>query len=239
MVVAPFLLPLAHLFWRFRRAASPDAAVAGASLCVRGTSCREPRLWRCSRDPFRDRHCWSNCTDNMFLVRAEPELDRSLTVVLARFRTRCRRAARSCVCRGGSAVVTDVAAAARSLLPVIGPIAVADGDAMPAGLLLPTPPSIPERQSLHGGVLRRSRGARRPGCRDDLGRATRACAHVGPWPASPTTSAPPRRQVRCGLRSPGLSATTVSSRLLATRTDSRYVDASGQPVDLAAGPTQA
>jgi hypothetical protein len=35
--------------------------------------------WALLRDPFRDRYCWSNCTDNSFLLRAEPDLARSLT----------------------------------------------------------------------------------------------------------------------------------------------------------------
>ncbi len=31
------------------------------------------------RDPFLDRYCWSNCTDNVFLVRGEPDLARLLS----------------------------------------------------------------------------------------------------------------------------------------------------------------
>ena len=31
-----------------------------------------------ARDPFLDQHCWSNCTDNAFLVRADLDLIRFL-----------------------------------------------------------------------------------------------------------------------------------------------------------------
>ena len=33
------------------------------------------------RDPFLDQHCWSNCHDNTFLVRADPDLARALGAI--------------------------------------------------------------------------------------------------------------------------------------------------------------
>jgi signal transduction histidine kinase len=74
MLAAPFLLPLlAHLVLAFptgrlgaRRLGLVAVVYAGAALFSLGRAL--------FRDPFLDLHCWSNCTDNVFLVRAEPGL---------------------------------------------------------------------------------------------------------------------------------------------------------------------
>jgi signal transduction histidine kinase len=75
MVAAPFLLPLlAHLTLAF-----PTGRVRGrvARLAVALTYA-VTTLYSVTlalvRDPFLDASCWSNCTDNSFLIRREPEL---------------------------------------------------------------------------------------------------------------------------------------------------------------------
>jgi signal transduction histidine kinase len=88
MVVAPFLVPLVlHLGVAFptgtvhSRAHRPLVAAAYAVTAVVSVG------WALIRDPIRDRYCWNNCTDNSFLLRAEPDLARSLTDVWLRAAT--------------------------------------------------------------------------------------------------------------------------------------------------------
>jgi len=85
MVVAPFLVPLVlHLGVAVptgtvrSRAHRSLVALAYAVTAVVSVG------WALVRDPFRDRYCWSNCTDNSFLLRADPDLARSLTDVWLR-----------------------------------------------------------------------------------------------------------------------------------------------------------
>jgi signal transduction histidine kinase len=79
MVVAPFLPALLfHLVLAAPtgtlqgRAARLGVAFAYAATAVYSTT------RALVRDPFLDLHCWSNCSDNVFLVRAEPAFARSL-----------------------------------------------------------------------------------------------------------------------------------------------------------------
>lgn len=79
MVIAPFLAPLLlHLALAApagRLASRPARAVVVALYVVAVVvSVGEALL----RDPFLDRYCWSNCTDNVFLVRPEQEVVRWL-----------------------------------------------------------------------------------------------------------------------------------------------------------------
>ena len=79
MVVAPFLAPLLlHLVLAAptgRLASGAARAVVVALYVVAAVvSIGEALL----RDPFLDRYCWSNCTDNVFLVRPEQEFVRWL-----------------------------------------------------------------------------------------------------------------------------------------------------------------
>jgi signal transduction histidine kinase len=80
MVVAPFLPPLLfHLVL-----AAPSGRVPSRSArviliglyAVAGAVSIGQAL---VRDPFLDRYCWSNCRDNVFLVRGEPDLARLLS----------------------------------------------------------------------------------------------------------------------------------------------------------------
>ena len=85
MLAAPFLLALlVHLVARAPGGESslparrvPVAAVYGAAAVF--------SVGRALfRDPFLDLRCWSNCTDNVFLVHAYPDLARSLDAVWLR-----------------------------------------------------------------------------------------------------------------------------------------------------------
>jgi len=77
MVLAPFLLPLlVHLLLTAPsgglRGLLPCATVAGAY----GLTAAASVALAATRDPFLDRYCWSNCTDNVFLLISEPSLAR-------------------------------------------------------------------------------------------------------------------------------------------------------------------
>jgi signal transduction histidine kinase len=79
MVVAPLLVPLvAHLTLAYP-AGRLDGRLArvfvvGAYALTMTVSVGLALF----RDPFLDLHCWANCTDNVFLVRSELDLSRSL-----------------------------------------------------------------------------------------------------------------------------------------------------------------
>ena len=70
------------------------------------------------RDPFFDPHCWSNCTDNVFLVRSLPDLARG--VVLAdRWFTVAAATALTALCTWR--VATGLGSGRRALLPILVP----------------------------------------------------------------------------------------------------------------------
>ncbi len=79
MVIAPFLAPLLlHLALATpaaRLASRPARAVVVAFYIVAVVVGVGQALLR---DPFLDRYCWSNCTDNVFLVRPEQDVARWL-----------------------------------------------------------------------------------------------------------------------------------------------------------------
>jgi signal transduction histidine kinase len=79
MVAAPLFLPLVlHLLLAFP-GGSPRSALA--RLAVRGVYAATGIVsvtWALFRDPRLDPHCWNNCTDNSFLVSAQPAIERGL-----------------------------------------------------------------------------------------------------------------------------------------------------------------
>jgi signal transduction histidine kinase len=79
MVAAPLLLPLlVHLVLAFP-AGRVAGTVARAAVGLAYGAAAAYGLGRALvRDPFLDIDCWSNCTDNVFLVQAEPDLARVL-----------------------------------------------------------------------------------------------------------------------------------------------------------------
>jgi signal transduction histidine kinase len=86
MVVAPFLLPL--LVHQLISAPTGRLRTRAERLAVTVTyaATAAVSLGRALfRDPFLDRSCWSNCTDNVFLVWPLPELARALDAFWLRF----------------------------------------------------------------------------------------------------------------------------------------------------------
>ena len=79
MVIAPFLAPLLLQLVLAapagRLAFRADRAVVATLYVVAAVASIGEAL---VRDPFLDRYCWSNCTDNVFLVRPEQEVVRWL-----------------------------------------------------------------------------------------------------------------------------------------------------------------
>jgi signal transduction histidine kinase len=93
------------------------------------------------RDPFLDRYCWSNCSDNIFLVTARPALARALDTGWA---------AAACVLGGTAAAVAagrlalTTPAGRRARWPLLLPLAVAGAATGLHGLLLMAwPPEDP------------------------------------------------------------------------------------------------
>jgi signal transduction histidine kinase len=75
MVAAPFLLPLlVHLVLAFPAGRIAGPAARFAVGLVYGVTAVVSVGRALFRDPFLDLHCWSNCTDNVFLVHSDPGL---------------------------------------------------------------------------------------------------------------------------------------------------------------------
>lgn len=210
MIVAPFLLPfVVHLSVAFPTGRVSGRLARSLVAFAYGATASVSLAWALVRDPFFDRYCWSNCTDNSFLVRAEPDAVRSLTVLWLYFSlATALLLATTCARR-----LSRASHAARRILgPVLGPAAlVAATQALYAGLLLADPAENPGRRvfaavffaraaalvALAAGITWAVRGAR--------------SARGGRWPASPTTSAPRPRPARSGRCWPARSATTGST----------------------------
>jgi len=134
MVIAPFLAPLLlHLVL----AAPAGRLASGAARAVVATlyvvvavvSIGEALV----RDPFLDRYCWSNCTDNVLLVRPEPEVVRWLE-------TGFLLSVVACAVAVGALVVSRLAnsggGARQVVLPAVAGLGVTVSLALSAGALL-------------------------------------------------------------------------------------------------------
>lgn len=236
MIVAPFLLPfVVHL-----SVACPTGRVSGRlarSLVAvaYGATASVTLAWALWRDPFFDRYCWSNCTDNSFLVRAEPDLVRSLTVLWLYFSLATGVVlATTCVERLSRASH----AARRILTPVLGPAAlVAATQALYAGLLLADPAENPDRGVFAAVFFARAAAlvALAAGITWALLRGLRTRRSVARL-ADELGAAPPPGSLRAALaRSLGDDRLDVAYWLPGPQT---YVDATGQQTDPSPGPTQ-
>jgi len=134
MVVAPFLAPLLlHLALGSTTGRLGSRAdrmlVVGlyASAAVVSTG---QALFR---DPFLDRHCWSNCTDNVFLLRPEQEVVQWLQ---AAFLISMLGGATCVAALALSRLARAAGAARRALAPALSGVAVAVALAASAGALL-------------------------------------------------------------------------------------------------------
>ncbi len=86
MVVSPFLIPLAlHLVLALPtgKVVAPAARVTvGVAYVVTSIGAA---VRAAVRDPFLDLYCWSNCTDNVFLIHADLDLARDIDAFLRWF----------------------------------------------------------------------------------------------------------------------------------------------------------
>lgn len=86
MIVAPFLLPLlVHLVLAVPAGRVVGSAWRAALMGVYGAAAVVGVGRALVRDPILDRYCWSNCTDNVFLVHAAPAVVRALDGFWLRF----------------------------------------------------------------------------------------------------------------------------------------------------------
>jgi signal transduction histidine kinase len=77
MVVAPFLFTLVlHLALAYPSGHLAGRASTTLVAVAYGVTAIASIGQALFRDPFRDLHCWDNCTDNVFLVRADHDLTR-------------------------------------------------------------------------------------------------------------------------------------------------------------------
>jgi signal transduction histidine kinase len=77
MVVAPFLPPLLfHLVLAAPSGRVPSRSARVTLIGLYAVAGAVSLGLALVRDPFLDRYCWSNCRDNVFLVRSDPELAR-------------------------------------------------------------------------------------------------------------------------------------------------------------------
>jgi signal transduction histidine kinase len=79
MVAAPLFLPLVLNLLLAFPGGSPRSALARLAVrCAYAATGIVSVGWALFRDPRLDPHCWSNCTDNSFLVSAQPVIGRGL-----------------------------------------------------------------------------------------------------------------------------------------------------------------
>lgn len=82
MVVAPFLLPLAvHLALTWNGGQKPTRWQRSAVVTVYAATAGSTAVLAMVRNPLYDLHCWQNCSDNDFLVRAEIDAAQVLAAV--------------------------------------------------------------------------------------------------------------------------------------------------------------
>jgi signal transduction histidine kinase len=229
MVAAPFLLPLlAHVVLAFPagRIGAPVARVAVAVVYGGATVVSVGRAL--TRDPFLDPYCWSNCTDNVFLVHSDQGLARALDDFWLRFSP---AVGLLLVAVAIWRLLSTTRAGRAALAPVLLGAALAAGaEAAYAFALLHDPAEVPESAlfravffaralalaCLAGGVVwtvlrgRRTRSA-----------VSRLATDLG--------EAPQPGSLRAALaRSLGDEALEVAYWLPDSR---RYVDAAGRPVE--------
>lgn len=236
MIVAPFLLSLVvHLSLAFPTGRVTGRTARSLVALSYGAAAFVSLAWALLRDPFFDRYCWANCTDNSFLVRAEPDLTRSLTSLWLYFSLATAVVlVSSCAWRLSRAS----RAARRTLAPLFGSAAlVAATQALYAGLLLADPAENPDRRVFAAAFFARAAAlmALAAGITWAARRGLRRQRSVARL-ADELEAAPPPGSLRAALaRSLGDDRLEVAYWLPGPRT---YVDARGQQVNPSPGPTQ-
>jgi signal transduction histidine kinase len=106
------------------------------------------------RDPLLDLHCWRNCTDNSFLVHADPGVARALDELLL---WSALAVAFGLIVFGWRRLVGATGPGRRAMLPVIGPaLLVGASEATYAITLLRTPLEDPDRTGFAAIFMARS-----------------------------------------------------------------------------------
>ncbi len=143
MVVAPFLPPLLfHLVLAAPSGRVPSRSarviLIGLYVVAGAVSIGQALV----RDPFLDRYCWSNCRDNVFLVRGEPDLARLLSDI---WLLSVAAGAGAIVALGVWRLARETMVARRQLAPTLAAgAAVAASQASYAVTLLGDPAESPE-----------------------------------------------------------------------------------------------
>ncbi|MGH9138274.1 MAG: sensor histidine kinase [Acidimicrobiales bacterium] len=237
MVAAPFLLPLVvHLGLAYPSGRLGGRASVAVVLLAYGTTSIAAAGRAMFRDPFRDLHCWSNCTDNVFLIRPDRDLTRFFDGLDV-------RVAVSVGVTGAvfSAwrVVTSTPVARRTTWPVLAPASATSLATAAYGLTLLVDPAEDPADAKYVtifvvracGVAALAAGCAWTAVRARLiGRAvTRLAVDLGAAPATGTLATTLARSL-------GDSGLEVAYRMSGTE---RYVDAAGRPADPRPGRGQA
>ena len=156
-VVAPFSLALVlHLALALPtgRLRSPSArALTAAAYGIAAAASFGRALFR---DPLLDLYCWRNCSDNTFLVHADPSIASSLNDI---WLWSALAIALALLAVAAYRLVTATRPARRVLLPLLGPaILVGSSEAAYALARLRTPLEDPERTDFAAIFLARSLG---------------------------------------------------------------------------------
>lgn len=134
MVVVPFATPLLlHLAASLPAGRVTSTAMRRAVVAAYALTAGYTLVRAMVRDPFLDLYCWSNCTDNVFLLWAQPGLARALDTGWAVVSGLVALAAVGVAVRR---LVATSRVGRRSRWPVLVPLAVASGAAAAYGVLL-------------------------------------------------------------------------------------------------------
>jgi signal transduction histidine kinase len=143
MVVAPFLPPLLfHLVLAAPSGRVPSRSARVTLIGLYAVAAAVSIGQALIRDPFLDRYCWSNCTDNVFLFSAEPDLAHLLGDI---WLLSVATGAGAVVALGVWRVASETTVARRQLAPTLAAgAAVATAEASYAVTLLVDPAESPD-----------------------------------------------------------------------------------------------
>jgi signal transduction histidine kinase len=229
MVMAPFLLPLlVHLLVAFPEG-RVDRLRSRVALAVAYTGTAVFSLGHALvRDPFLDPHCWSNCTDNAFLVHSNPGLARTLGEFWLRFSLAVALLA---IAVAAWRLLSSTRAGRSVLLPVLLPAALAAGaEAAHAIALLHDPAEVPENAVFRAVFFARALAlvGLAAGVAWAVARDRRSRSAVSRLSADIGEAARPGSLQAVLARSLGDEELTVAYWLPGSQ---RYVDAAGHPVE--------
>jgi signal transduction histidine kinase len=156
-VVAPFSLALVlHLALALPTGRLRSPAARALTVAAYGIAAAASFGRAFFRDPLLDLYCWRNCSDNLFLVHADPAIASTLTDIWLWL---ALAIALTLLAVAAHRLVTATRPARRVLLPLLGPaMLVGSSEAAYALALLRTPLEDPERSGFASIFLARSLG---------------------------------------------------------------------------------